>query len=296
MQTIPIFLSSDNNYAPFISTTIASICMNTKSFCEFYILDGGIFSETKEKLKASLKRFKNCSLEFLSIDLEKIFPNFIENEYITKSMYSRFLIPDLKPEIKKALYTDVDVIVLGDISKMFEIDLQGAPLGAVCDTFAQKPLFNSYKKQIGLDLNHKYFASGNLIIDCQKWRENKFSERLLSLASNIDQNFKHPDQDVMNVVFKNNYREISNKYCYCIADCLQNPKGEIVIRHFNSPIKPWHLAPETKSSLMPNLSDFWFYAEQTEFYEYMLEQIKNTEDVLRKLRVINLTFRGVANV
>ena len=42
MYRIPIFLSSDNNYAPFVATTIASICDNTKSFCDFYILDGGI--------------------------------------------------------------------------------------------------------------------------------------------------------------------------------------------------------------------------------------------------------------
>ena len=42
MSNIPIFLSSDDNYAPFVATTIASICDNTKSFCEFYVLDGGI--------------------------------------------------------------------------------------------------------------------------------------------------------------------------------------------------------------------------------------------------------------
>ena len=39
MYRIPIFLSSDNNYAPFVATTIASVCDNTKSFCDFYILD-----------------------------------------------------------------------------------------------------------------------------------------------------------------------------------------------------------------------------------------------------------------
>ena len=38
-MNIPIFLSSDNNYAPFVATTIASICDNTKSFCDFYVLD-----------------------------------------------------------------------------------------------------------------------------------------------------------------------------------------------------------------------------------------------------------------
>lgn len=56
MYRIPIFLSSDNNYAPFVATTIASICDNTKSFCDFYILDGGIEEENKEKF-VSLKLY-----------------------------------------------------------------------------------------------------------------------------------------------------------------------------------------------------------------------------------------------
>ena len=50
MSNIPIFLASDNNYAPFVATTIASICDNTKSFCNFYILDGGISKKIRIKL------------------------------------------------------------------------------------------------------------------------------------------------------------------------------------------------------------------------------------------------------
>ena len=49
-ESIPIFLSSDNNYAPFVATTIASICDNTESYCDFYILDGGIDEENKKKI------------------------------------------------------------------------------------------------------------------------------------------------------------------------------------------------------------------------------------------------------
>jgi len=58
MYRIPIFLSSDNNYAPFVATTIASICDNTKSFCDFYILDGGIEEENKEKIFTFIEMLK----------------------------------------------------------------------------------------------------------------------------------------------------------------------------------------------------------------------------------------------
>ena len=67
MSNIHIFLSSDNNYAPFVATTIASICDNTKSFCDFYILDSGIEEEeeeeeNKEKICQLKTKFNNFSI------------------------------------------------------------------------------------------------------------------------------------------------------------------------------------------------------------------------------------------
>ena len=73
MNTIPIFLSSDNNYAPYVATTIASICDNTKSFCDFYILDGGISKENQEKIYVLKEKFNNFSIEFINIDVDKEF-------------------------------------------------------------------------------------------------------------------------------------------------------------------------------------------------------------------------------
>ena len=92
MRNIPIFLSSDNNYAPFVATTIASICDNTKAFCDFYILDGGISRKNKENIKKLKMRFKNFSIEFLSINQEVEFKN-IEyknfSKYISISTYNQ---------------------------------------------------------------------------------------------------------------------------------------------------------------------------------------------------------------
>ena len=68
MPNIPIFLSSDNNYAPFVATTMVSILANTNSFIEFYVLDGGITSENVEKIQSLKNNFKNFSIEFIKID------------------------------------------------------------------------------------------------------------------------------------------------------------------------------------------------------------------------------------
>ena len=46
-MNIPIFLASDENYAPFLCTTLFSILKHTESFIEFYVLDGGIENKSK---------------------------------------------------------------------------------------------------------------------------------------------------------------------------------------------------------------------------------------------------------
>ena len=168
MYRIPIFLSSDNNYAPFVATTIASICDNTKSFCDFYILDGGIEEENKEKICQLKTLFNNFSIEFIQIDLEKEFKGFKDNMHFTKSMYSRFLIPILKPEIKKALYSDVDIIALGDIKEMYLENLEGYAIGAVWEAHNEKSVNAKKRKLYELSSLHRFFSSGNIIIDCSK--------------------------------------------------------------------------------------------------------------------------------
>ena len=37
-KEIPVFISGDENYAPYMAVLIASACYNTKSFLKFYII------------------------------------------------------------------------------------------------------------------------------------------------------------------------------------------------------------------------------------------------------------------
>lgn len=268
MFNIPIFLSSDNNYAPFIATTIASICDHTNSFCEFYVLDGGILKENREKIEKLKDKFDNFSIEYLSIEIDKHFKNLKNTKYISKSMYSRFLIPELKPEIDKAIYSDVDVIVLDDISKMYNEDLEGYALGAVWQELYDKTQnMENLKKRLDLSPTHKVFFSGNLLIDCKKWREKNIISDLIKGYEFLDNLTETPDQDILNKYFENNYKVLSEKYCFVnqAYDYYKKPNN-VVIRHYNGQIKPWQLDENTHTSLFYNLSDFWYYAKITEFY------------------------------
>jgi len=294
-MNIPIFLSSDNNYAPFVATTIASICDNTKSFVEVYVLDGGITEENQEKISALKDVFKNFSIEFIKIDLEKEFSRIKCSDYlkyISLATYNRFLIPDLKPEIDRALYSDVDVIFTGDIKEMYEEDLDGYIIGAVWESYHEPHINIKRKIPINLSEEHKYFSAGNLLIDCKKWRENDITNKLFEIVYKYQGRLRYNDMDVLNICFENNYKVLPLKYCY-VNQAYENNNSfaDMVIRHFNGSIKPWNIDKKVTNtfSFVFKKDLFWHYAQLTQFYDEILKKVEYKSNLdFRKYIVIQL--------
>ncbi len=288
MTNIPIFLSSDNNYSPFVATTIASICDNTNSFCEFYILDAGISDENTAMICGLKHQFSNFSVEFLKLNLEKLFSSFPETDYITKSMYTRFLIPDLKPEIDKAIYSDVDVIVLGDIAQLYNENLEGYALGAVWEEFCENNNNVKRKEILNLDSKHKYFSSGCLLIDCKQWRTKAIFKDLHKIGLQFMSLLSCPDQDILNKYFDNNYKQLPTKFCWTNQCCTYYSEQHFTIRHFNGPVKPWHINEKTSSTLIPNVQVFWKYAKMTPYYKDLSKNTQNKNEQQKIIRQMQL--------
>lgn len=287
---IPVFLASDNRYAPFVATTIASMCDNTKSFICFYILDDGISDINKKAIESLMVEFTNFSIEFITIDIDKYFKNFKQTSTISKSMYSRFLIPELKPEINKAIYMDVDVIALDDINTLYNEDLENYILGAVWEEHAETGLNIERKKYLGLPSNHKYFSSGGLLINCKKWREENIVPKLLEIENRYRDSLRFPDQDILNKYFANNYKQLSTKYCYINQYYYFHESHDVSIRHYNGIIKPWHIS--WKTDLMANVEDFWYYAKKTPFFEPLFK-LSNNIELQQKVQKLLLQYHTI---
>lgn len=274
---IPVFLSSDDNYAPFVSTTIASIMSNTNSDVDFYILDGGISFENVEKIKDLKNIFKNFSIEFIEINTNKEFKDFPTRLHFSIDMYTRFLIPKLKPELSKVIYSDVDVIFNKDIKNLIEEDLGGNIIGAVPYTFGyinpDKSEIRSYHNRLRLSNSHKYFESGLLLIDIDLWEKENITEKLMNEVRGCSHNMiLTPDQDVFNMVFDNNYKKLSNEYIVVPhrkkimqtdLEARNTIKDPFII-HYAGSNKPWN------NPNMEMARYFWKYARMTQFYEELI--------------------------
>lgn len=277
MNNIPIFLASDNNYAPFVATTIASICKNTDSFCAFYILDGGISQENQDRIASLKSKFDNFSLEFVKIDAEKYFKNFIVESYITIATYYRFVIADLFPELHKVLYLDVDIIAKGNIADLYNIDLEGYILGAVIDQ-GNKSYVLQLKKNLDMDVFSHYFNAGVLLLDLKKWREQNITQKLFEIEKKYRGKLFCNDQDVLNKLFERNYKELPTDFNSMV------PHKNEVIRHFYNKIKPWLISESLCENEYQDFKIFWHYARMTE----VAAQIKCKYQSKAQLQILKL--------
>lgn len=295
-MNIPIFLSADNNFAPFVATTIASICDHTQSFCDFYVLDGGITEDNKANICELKKQFNNFSIEFLPIDFDKELSSIdYQNigNWISISTYSRFLIPLLKPNIDKALYSDVDVIVMGDIAEMYRENLDGYALGGVAEALGQAENI----KRLNLSEKHKYFSAGNLLIDCKKWREQNITQQLCQIEEKYRKVLKFADMDVLNIFFDHNYKILPPKYCFINQNYFfDDVEKDVLIRHYNGAIKPWHISFENDT--VRDVPIFWHYAKMTPFYNELWDKCQKQDQTAlrRQLRVYKMMNQAQAKI
>lgn len=291
MKKNTFFLPADNNYAPYVAVTIASLCDNSSFFCDIYILDGGITEKNKEKICELKKVYDNFSIEFINIDVDKEFKDFpLKNERFNYSVYMRLLIPQLKPELTKSVYLDSDVVVTGDIKTLCDISLEKFVLGAMLEEFNKL----EKKHNLGDKETYSYFNAGVLMINNADWIKLGIFEEIRKISKLFYDKINLADQDILNICFQSNYKKISPEYNWINQNYeFYEKEFNIVIRHFNGVVKPWHIHPsvseDKRLSFTRDFHKFWDYAKKTAFNEELLSKVKyKTNADLKKFLVLNL--------
>ncbi len=266
-ENISVFFASDDNYAPYLTSAIYSILDNTKEKIDFYILDGGIKNETKQKIEDSLKDFGNYSLHY--VDMTKFSLERFPDCRFSASSYSRYFIPEIAPDLKKALYLDADIIVSGDIAELYHQDLEDYPLGAVTEDF-MKAHHDIFCSKIWPDFQggDNYFNSGVLLMNIPEMK--KYTQELVEKTIALGPKLICPDQDILNIVFDKNFKKLDYRYNYFpdVFELYQASKGykasdnirrTALVTHYIG-LKPW--------KNMTAASDlYWKYAQRTVFGE-----------------------------
>lgn len=298
---INIGYAVSNKYVGMLAISIASIISNSSnSEFNFFILTSDISEDNKRKID-KLKKIKNFNIEYILMNNED-FKNMSEGISVVSNY--RLKISTLKSDLDKILFLDSDIIAISDISEIYNIDLEDNYIAAVVDP--------------GIKLQYEYtihdkerfpdrrFNTGLILANLKKWRDDNIEEKLFEGMLWYAKKYANwPDQNVMNMVFKDKTLEIPYIYNFCPILYQQGWYEEIdtssinidniKIVHFAGVPKPWDSRDVLKSLELlkfPYNTDkenidgaqvymndiFWEYAKLTPYYEDFLYEYVNKEN------------------
>ena len=118
---IPIFFSTDDNYIPYLDVAISSLIANASKDYKYriIILNTGLKSENIAKVK--MNECPGVTIDFIDISqsVKNIKTHFKNIYHFSIVTYYRLFIASLFPQYDKIIYLDCDLVVLGDISELY---------------------------------------------------------------------------------------------------------------------------------------------------------------------------------
>ena len=237
-EKISISFSVSDNYSQHLAVVLTSFLVNNPdSQFVFHVLHRNISEKNQAQIRKLESMYTNCEIKFHLIDASRFekFPIPKELEHVTQEMYYRYMLPEVLGDEERTIYSDVDVLCVGDIKPLWEIDLKGNIIAAVSEGEAGE----FKKKLIGLEGDAPYFNSGVLVMDLKAMRNENATSVLMNNTIKYSPLIAWPDQDVINITF---YRRILslNPIWNCFSIVSLGKREKAVIRHFASASqKPW---------------------------------------------------------
>lgn len=286
-NTVHLAAAINKKYLPYFSVMVSSVYRHRDSERQyvFHVLSAEV---TADDLKYAVPYADGSfSVELVDVsDINERFESFDFGPFFGPECVYRLSLGDLLPDVKKIVYLDADLIVLDDISKLFDVDLGKSVLAAVRD-IGTAGMVSGYAvgeserlSALGINSGLDYFNSGVLIIDIDRMKDRislaDYSQWILQYQPS------YPDQDFLNSVFADSVKYLPMKWNVLfdsegirvkeIASCAPNgmfheyleARLNPSIFHYAGPVKPW-MESVDGSDL------FWGEARLSPLYEMVLE-------------------------
>lgn len=281
-ETIPIFFASDDNYIPFLSVAISSLLehANKNYNYDIIVLSSNINEENMKKIKAYEKEGVKVIFEDVKSKIENIMDDLSLRlrDYYSLSIYYRLFIPSLFPNYKKAIYLDADIVVIDDIAKMYNEDLNGYLVASVNDdVIMSHEAFKEYSREmIGIE-PEKYFNSGVLLMNLIEFRKDNIEEKFLHLLNKYNFDVICPDQDYLNFLCKDKVKYLDKGWDRMPIEDKDFDDKNLHIIHYNNFHKPWNY----DNILYENI--YWECAQKSNCYDEIIRMKGNytKEDIKR---------------
>lgn len=205
-----IVYTCQENYAQIAGISIYSLLKNNeKNHITIHFLDSGLTESSKSIYKSMCAKHNNAEIIFYNVlDLIEKYSEKLtafQNNFAT---YAKLFMEMLLPkDLNSCLYIDSDTLVLGDLEKIGQLQIDST-LAMNYDL-----VFQEMKKSINFSNDEPYYNAGVIYVNLEKWRKNEYTEKIIDFIKS-GKKIDFGDQDIFNYVFKNDIELLGLDYNY----------------------------------------------------------------------------------
>jgi UDP-glucose/galactose:(glucosyl)LPS alpha-1,2-glucosyl/galactosyltransferase len=254
LQRLVVAVGLDDAYAPRTATVLRScVLANPSADIAFEVFhDGSLTPANRERLTESASS-KRSSARFHAVPSAQL-QGLPTTLHFGSAVWLRFFIPDLLTESLRAIYLDSDTLVMGELRELWETPLGSLPIAAVANVV--EPPVRPRVRALGIEYPGGFFNSGVLVMDLAKMREEGATAALLDAAVASGENLLWPDQEILNLVFRNRWHRLHPRWNaqnsfwawrewadeVFGSTATEEARNRPAVRHFEGPglCKPWH--------------------------------------------------------
>lgn len=206
MKEIEVCVIADDGYTIPTAVMLTSLkCnKNPEVLCRVHYISSGIGAFNKSKIKEL--ESEDFKVVFYESD-EAAFSDIVIKSHVSRAALLKFNICDILSTVDKVLYVDGDIIVKGDVTELYDIELGNNYAATVRDMGGE--LYKKFNERIGIK---EYFNSGVLLMNLKRMRQDNLSKVLLDTKLNLPATCTCMDQDAFNKVFSGNCVYLPVKY------------------------------------------------------------------------------------
>lgn len=287
-NTVHIAAAINKRYLPYFSVMVSSVFRHRDTNRSYivHVLSANI---TPDDLKDAVPYADDkFAIDLLDVsDINEKFETFDFGSFFGPECVYRLSLGSLLPDVEKIVYLDADLVVLDDISKLFDLDLGQNILGAVRD-IGTAGMVSGYAvgeaerlSSLGIPSGIDYFNSGVLLMDIAKMKDHVTLEGYSRWIN--DHQPSYPDQDFLNsafagsvlflpmewnVLFDSEGIRVKEIASWAPQDLLHGyleARLKPSIFHYAGPLKPWMQSVDGSDL-------FWSEARFSPLYETVLQR------------------------
>ena len=171
---VPVFFTINDGYAPYLAVALHSLIRNADRSRHYniHVIYQDLSPENREKLAAMETNYASVffqQMEETLTGIEDSEETKLRCDYFTLTIYYRLFLGDMFPQYDKGIYLDSDIVVPGDVSRLYDLDL-GASIVGACHDFSIEdapPLVHYVEQAVGVPIG-EYVNSGVLLLNLKK--------------------------------------------------------------------------------------------------------------------------------